>query len=949
MRVHVRARVGRSTRAVLAAALTVLAAAVLPAGLAAADDGSCTTAAGTVSCVFAYNGTDGTDGSVQTMVVPAGVTWVAVVADGAQGGNGGNGGEGRSGLAVTPGETLWIRAGGDGGTVGSDQLDPSLPGGYNGGGYSATANGGGASDVRQGADDLQHRVVIGGGGGGGGGTGAGGVGGGASGGNGSDGGAGGGGGGATATSGGAGGSGNYGYPGQYYGGVGGEYGAAGANLGPAGGGGLYGGGGGGLCYASIMCPPGPNIGGGGGGSGLVPGGCAAPSDPSASCTSGVRAGHGVVVVSWVLAPQPPAAPRSVSATAGTGQATVTWSAPSANGGAAIDAYTVTADPGGQTCTWTAGPLTCSLTGLSNGTSYTFRVVAHNSAGDGPSSAPSNVVVPAPLPGAPTGVTASAADGKAMVTWTAPASAIGVVSYTATSSPGAQTCVWTSGPLECVVSALTNGTTYTFTVVARSAAGDGPSSAPSNPVVPITWPGAPTAVTAIPGNAQATVSWSAPASDGGAPITEYTVTSDPGGAMCWWSAGPLSCTVTGLVPGTSYTFTVRARNSFGPGSPSTASNSVVPWSGAMFHPLAPTRILDSRGATGGWSTKLTAATPKNLTVTGGTNAIPTSAVAVVMNVTVTGGTANSFVTAYPAGGAAPIASNVNFATGETIANLVTVGVGANGQVAFANAAGAVDVIADIVGYFDAAPGDRYDPLPPTRVLDSRGATGGWNARLVAGAPRTVAVRGTGDVPATADAVVMNVTATDATANSYLTVFPSGGAAPSASNVNFAAGQTIANLVTVKLGADGKVAFANNAGATHVIVDVVGYYDTTSGDLFHVLAPTRVLDSRGTTGGWNATLSAGAPRSLSLTGPGGLPAGASAVVGNATVTGGTANSFLTVHPAGTGVPNASNVNFAAGQTIPNLTVVKLGTGGQIAFRNAVGSTHVVFDVVGYFAAL
>jgi putative cell wall-binding protein len=92
------------------------------------------------------------------------------------------------------------------------------------------------------------------------------------------------------------------------------------------------------------------------------------------------------------------------------------------------------------------------------------------------------------------------------------------------------------------------------------------------------PGAPTAVLATAGNASATVSWSAPASDGGSPFTDpyfYTVTSSPGGQTCTWTMGPLSCTVAGLTNGTPYTFTVTATSVIGTGSPSAVSNSVTP--------------------------------------------------------------------------------------------------------------------------------------------------------------------------------------------------------------------------------------------------------------------------------------------------------------------------------------------------------------------------------------
>ncbi len=449
-----------------------------------------------------------------------------------------------------------------------------------------------------------------------------------------------------------------------------------------------------------------------------------------------------------------------------------------------------------------------------------------------------------------------------------------------------------------------------------------------------------------------VSWSGSDATSGIDSYDVFVSVDGGSYEAWKQATTDTSGTYAGVSGKSYAFSSVARDLAGntellPPTPDATTTLGPPITGSYFHPLAPTRILDSRGSNGGWNAKLAAGAPKTLTVTGGANSIPSSAVAVVMNVTVTGGTANSFLTAYPAGDSPPTASNVNFAAGETIPNLVTVKVGTNGQVAFANNTGSVDVIADIVGYYDASTGDRYNPLPPARILDSRGANGGWNAKLTAGAAKVLAVRGAGGVPATADAVILNVTATDGTANSFITAYPSGGAVPTASNVNFAAGQTIPNLVTVKLGADGKVAFANNSGSVHVIVDVVGYYDTSTGDVFHPLTPNRILDSRGPNGGWNAKLTAPTAKDLQVTGAGGVPAGATAVIGNTTVTGGTANSFVTVYPSGGSVPTASNVNFAAGQTIPNLTAVKVGAGGKIAFNNANGATHVIFDVVGYFA--
>ena len=152
----------------------------------------------------------------------------------------------------------------------------------------------------------------------------------------------------------------------------------------------------------------------------------------------------------------------------------------------------------------------------------------------------------------------------MVTWTAPTytGGLSISHYTVTSS-GGQTCTTANGTTTtCTVTGLTNGTAYTFTVTATNSLGTGPASAASAPATPSTVPGAPTGVTATGGqNAQSTVSWTAPSSNGGSAITGYTVTSTPGSILCT-TTGATSCTVTGLTNGTSYTFKVTATNGSG---------------------------------------------------------------------------------------------------------------------------------------------------------------------------------------------------------------------------------------------------------------------------------------------------------------------------------------------------------------------------------------------------
>ena len=287
--------------------------------------------------------------------------------------------------------------------------------------------------------------------------------------------------------------------------------------------------------------------------------------------------NGGTATTPAAAPQPSKlqAPTNVVATAGNAQASVAFTAPANTGGSPITSYTVVATPGGATNSGPSSPIVVS--GLTNGTSYTFTVTATNSSGTSPASMRSNQVSPAPatVPGPPTNVTPTAGNGQASVAFTAPASNGGanIASYAVTASPGGATATGTASPI--TVTGLTNGTNYTFTVTATNSAGPGAASAPSTQVTPtaLTQPGAPTNVVAMAGHAQASVAFTAPAYIGGAAITSYTVTASPGGASATGPSSPI--TVTGLANGTAYTFTVTATNSVGTGPASAPSSPVTP--------------------------------------------------------------------------------------------------------------------------------------------------------------------------------------------------------------------------------------------------------------------------------------------------------------------------------------------------------------------------------------
>ena len=180
----------------------------------------------------------------------------------------------------------------------------------------------------------------------------------------------------------------------------------------------------------------------------------------------------------------PVSPQDVTASAGDGQAFINWAAPASDGGTAIAGYTVNSEPAGKTCE--SSTLACTVSGLSNGTPYAFRVTATNAVGTSAASAPSNKVIPtsAPtVPSVPTDVVALPGDQSALVSWTAPVNNGGsaISAYRVTATPGNADCATMS--TACTVTGLTNGTRYVLTVTATNATGNSAPSAPSNPVIP----------------------------------------------------------------------------------------------------------------------------------------------------------------------------------------------------------------------------------------------------------------------------------------------------------------------------------------------------------------------------------------------------------------------------------------------------------------------------------
>ena len=469
---------------------------------------------------------------------------------------------------------------------------------------------------------------------------------------------------------------------------------------------------------------------------------------------------------------------------------------------------------------------------------------------------------ATVPGKPTGVTATAGNASALVSWTAPASNGGsaITGYRVTSSPGGKNCT-TSGALSCTVSGLTNGQAYTFTVHATNGVGDGPESDPSAAVTPVaprsgatyhaitptrvldtrngtgglsgpftnhaartfTVGGVPAGAIAVTGNLTVTGQTSSGyfsigpvATDNpGSSTLNFPVGDDRANAVTVALGGGGTLSITFVAPSNGPTahaiFDVT-----GYFTPDT--------SGATYHALTPTRVLDTRSGTGGLAGPFTNHAARTFTVGG----VPPNAIAVTGNLTVTGQTSSGYLSIGPVATDNPGSSTLNFPVGDDRANAVTVALGGGGTLSITFVAPSngpsAHAIFDVTGYFTPdMSGATYVPLTPTRVLDTRNGTGGLGGPFTNHVARTFTV---GGVPAGAIAVTGNLTVTGQTSSGYLFIGPVATNNPTSSTLNFPVGDDRANAVTVALGGGGILSItfvAPSSGPTaHAIFDVTGYF-------------------------------------------------------------------------------------------------------------------------------
>jgi predicted RNA-binding protein with TRAM domain len=617
------------------------------------------------------------------------------------------------------------------------------------------------------------------------------------------------------------------------------------------------------------------------------------------------------------------APTGVSGVAGNQQVVVSWTAPTSNNGSVVTGYVVTGSPSGGSCSATG--LTCTVTGLTNGTSYTFSVKAANARGDSVASASSTAVIPVTTPSAPTSLVATAGDAAATITFAAPSSTGGasITNYKYSTdgvnwkllSPVQAASPVTISEQSNSTARLVNGTVYQIKLRAVNSAGDGlESDAVSvTPVFSATTPGAPTNVVAIAGNASASIEFTAPSSTGGADITNYKYSTD--GGISFTALVPASTStpivITGLVNGTTYQVKLRAVNSVGDGTAS-STVSVTPTVGVVLAvPGAPTNVV---ATTGNASASVAFTAPSS---TGGAPILEYIVRAVP---TTSGQTKTCSTTTTLRCELTGLTNNVEYTVVVVARNSVGESANSNSISIFPVAPPSVQVL---------------QSLPESLALPNNSPAPG----------ESIVLTFSGFTPF--EWVVITLQSTPTVLNSLQAdssgVITTSVVLPSSTSLG---SHTLSLLgLTSGTGARKTITVSSAAQSSFIsLSEPKRVVDTRGGGRFGSTSLSKVLVKRVQVFGALTTdgVASGLPSS-----------GIGAVALNVTAVNGFDDGgfgFVTVYPCesdSTVAPNSSNLNFAGGQTIPNAVIAPVSSNGYVCF-SVYGNTDLLVDVSGYFGS-
>ena len=370
---------------------------------------------------------------------------------------------------------------------------------------------------------------------------------------------------------------------------------------------------------------------------------------------------------------------------------------------------------------------------------------------------------------------------------------------------------------------------------------------------------------------------------------------------------------------------------------------------LFIPMTPCRVVDTRTTNGPFGgPPIPGGNSRDFAIPNGACGVPSTAQAYSLNVTVVPVATLGYLTVWPAGLSRPLASTLNSLDGRFKSDAVIVPGGTGGAVSVF-ATDTTNVVLDINGYYVAAPNSSalaFYPLAPCRVADTRKATGSLGGPSMSGGQtRTFPIlsASTCNIPSSAQAYSLNLTAVPKGSLGYLTAWPSGQTRPGVSNLNAPTGTVTANAAIVKAGSGGSVDIFASA-ATDVVIDINGYFApmATGGLALYNVTPCRVLDTRKSTGAFTGKLD------VNVTGSAcNIPATGQAYVLNATVVPPASLGYLTLWPQGQAQPVVSTLNALDGAITSNLALAPTNNGSISSFASSL--TQLVLDIFGYFAPL
>jgi uncharacterized protein YkwD len=366
----------------------------------------------------------------------------------------------------------------------------------------------------------------------------------------------------------------------------------------------------------------------------------------------------------------------------------------------------------------------------------------------------------------------------------------------------------------------------------------------------------------------------------------------------------------------------------------------------FTTIAPVRLVDTRQGRGG--NRIDKSMTRRIQVTGNAG-VPSGATAISANFTTVMPAADGYVSAFACGATVPTVSTVNFDAASIVANGAIVPLDSTGGICVYTSV-AVDVVIDLNGYVDASGTGRLVPTAPRRVLDTR-IQNGTATRLTGGQAIEVRLAGGGSsVPAAAKSVVLNVTAVNAAAPTFITAYPCGADRPIVSSVNTAGGQPQSNTAIVALSPAGTVCFFSPSDVD-LVVDLSGYMINGPGLRFTPLSATRLVDTRDAQPAMDMNLG-GSPmagttsQAIAFAGFRGIPSNAVVMSLNVTTTSTTGSGYVSTWPCTADRPVVSSLNAVQGRAVSAAVTGQLSAQGTMCIF-VQPTTHVIVDVNGFWS--